>query len=356
MKNTEISKAVRQSRFPKRIFFGYYGALLILSGVHIGLLLGVQSAHFNEVLIIVVILLFWAAVAGGLTLYTRQQVKRTYEIPMQRLADAAGRIASGDFSVRIEPFNENDTRDYLDVMIDDFNKMAAELGNIETLRVDFFSNVSHEIKTPIAIIQNSAEMLGRPGLTEQERLEYAGTVTRAAKRLNTLITNILKLNKLENQSTTPRVSRFDLSGQLIRSALLFEPVWEEKDINFEANIADERRMINGDEELLPLVWDNLLSNAFKFTDKGGTVTLREYSENGRVIVEVEDSGCGMDEQTKKHIFDKFYQGDTSHSTEGNGLGLALAMRVIQISGGDMEVKSEPAKGTVFIVSLPDSPG
>ena len=177
------------------------------------------------------------------------------------------------------------------------------------------------------------------------------TITNAAKRLNALITNILKLNKLEKQRITPNVSAFDLCDQLVQSALLFESVWEEKGIEFEADIADERKMITADAELLPLVWNNLLSNAFKFTGQGGTVTLREYSEDGRVRVEVADTGCGMDEQTKKHIFDKFYQGDTSHSTEGNGLGLALALRVLQLSGGEIDVQSEPGKGTKFTVTL-----
>ncbi len=351
MKRPQIANAVRNSRFPKSIFFGYYGALLLLSGVHVGLLLGMERAGFHDILIIVVILCFWAIVAGGLTLYTRLQVRKTYEIPMLRLADAAARIAKGDFTVRIDPINPPDKQDYLDVMIGDFNKMASELGSIETLRVDFFSNVSHEIKTPIAVIQNAAEMLQKPGLSTEQQQEYITTITQAAKRLNTLITNILKLNKLERQTITPHISQFDLCDQLVQSALLYESVWEEKQIEFEADIADERKLITADAELLPLVWNNLLSNAFKFTEPGGTVTLRERSDHDRITVTIEDTGCGMDAQTKQHIFDKFYQGDTSHSTEGNGLGLALAMRVLQLSGGEIEVESEAGKGTRFIVTL-----
>ncbi|MBQ8966385.1 HAMP domain-containing sensor histidine kinase [Ruminococcus sp.] len=351
MRQHELTQAVKNSRFPKSIFFGYYVALLLLSGVHIGLLIGVEKANFNDIIIIITLMSYWALVAGGLTLYTRHQVRKTYELPMLRLADAAAKIAKGDFSARVETINEREKFDYLDQMIEDFNKMAAELGSIETLRLDFFSNVSHEIKTPIAVIQNSAEMLKKPDLSEEKRQEYVDTVTTAAKRLNTLITNILKLNKLEKQSITPHVSEFDLCDQLVQSALLFESVWEEKGIEFEADIADERKLITADAELLPLLWNNLLSNAFKFTEQGGTVTLREYTEDGRVVVEVEDSGCGMDEQTKKHIFDKFYQGDTSHSTEGNGLGLALALRVLQLTGGEISVESETGKGAKFIVTM-----
>ncbi len=351
MKHQNIAKTARSSRFPKSIFFGYYVALLLLSGVHIGILVGMQKAYFNEIIEIIVLMSYWAMVAGGLTLYTRHQVRKTYELPMIRLADAAAKIAKGDFSVRVEPINEREKFDYLDYMIEDFNKMALELGSIETLRVDFFSNVSHEIKTPIAVIQNSAEMLKKPELSEEKRQEYIDTVTNAAKRLNKLITNILKLNKLEKQSITPNVSEFDLCDQLVQSALLFESVWEEKSIEFEVDISDERRIITADAELLPIVWNNLLSNAFKFTEKGGTVTLREYSVSGKIIVEVEDTGCGMDEQSKKHVFDKFYQEDTSHSTEGNGLGLALALRVLQLTGGEIDVVSKKGKGTKFIVTL-----
>ena len=274
--------------------------------------------------------------------------------PLEKLSKITTRISGGDYSVRANVNSDDEVGD----LADSFNSMAGsveehveELKDMVHRRDQFVADFTHEIKTPIAVIQNSAEMLRNPGLTAEKQQEYLDTITNSAKRLNTLITNILKLNKLERQTITPHISEFDLCEQLVQSALLFESVWEDKGIEFEADIADERRMITADSELLPLVWNNLLSNAFKFTDKGGTVILREYSENEKAVIEVEDSGCGMDEHTKKHIFDKFYQGDTSHSTEGNGLGLALALRVIQMSGGSIDVESRPGKGTRFIVKL-----
>ena len=353
MKRTKISETVRESSFPKKLFFVYLGTILITAGVHFGLLYGMESAKFPPIIIVHIIMAYWALIAGALTLYTRIQVKKTYEEPMHKLAEAAARVSRGDFSVRIEPTNDRVTLDYIDVMIRDFNKMVEELGSIETLRVDFFSNVSHEIKTPIAVIQNSAEILKKENLPEERRQEYIGIITDASKRLNTLITNILKLNKLERQAIVPNPERFDLCDQLVQSALLYESVWEEKNIEFEADIADERKMITADRDLLPLIWNNLLSNAFKFTESGGSVTLREYTREGRIYVVVEDTGCGISEQERKHIFDKFYQGDSSHSTEGNGLGLALALRVIQLSGGDIKVESKEGEGTRFTVSLPE---
>lgn len=353
MKHDRPNIAVKSSRFPKSVFFGYFVTLLIMSGIHYGLLVGMEEAHFSEITQILIPMLYWAFVAGSLTLYTRVQVRKTYEKPMQALAKVAADVAGGDFTVRVEPINDTEKLDYLDVMITDFNKMVEELSSIETLRLDFFSNVSHEIKTPIAVIQNSAEILQKSDLTEERRREYIDTISDASKRLNTLITNILKLNKLERQAIVPNVTEFDLCDQLVQSALLFESVWEEKQIEFNADLTDERKLITADGDLLPLVWNNLLSNAFKFTERGGSVTLREYTDNGKIYVIVEDTGCGMNEQTKKHIFDKFYQGDTSHSTEGNGLGLALALRVLQLSGGTCDVQSTLGEGTRFIVTLPE---
>ncbi|MBR6217920.1 MAG: HAMP domain-containing histidine kinase [Eubacterium sp.] len=353
MKGPDFSNEVKNSRFPKRLFFVYFGSILVMSGIHFGILYGMVEAKFPAIIMVHVILAYWGLVAGALTYYTRIQVRKTYEEPMLKLAKATAKVAKGDFSVRIDPLKDHRNTDYLDVMINDFNKMTEELGSIETLRVDFFSNVSHEIKTPIAVIQNAAEILKKGGLSEERRQEYIATITDASKRLNTLITNILKLNKLERQTIVPNPTEFDLCDQLVQSALLYESVWEEKEIEFEADISDERKIITADSDLLPLVWNNLLSNAFKFTEKGGTVTLREYTDKGRIYVTVEDTGCGISEEAKKHIYDKFYQADTSHSTEGNGLGLALALRVLQLSGGTIEVESEVNKGTKFIVSLPE---
>ena len=354
MKLSRTENVIRSSRFPKSLFFTILAGLLIMGGLHFALMWGMIEAHFPSVLIVHIILAYWSGVAALLTLYVRKIFKRAYEEPMHKLADAAAKIAEGDFSVRVDLQGKPDKLDYLDVMISNFNKMTEELSSIETLRVDFFSNVSHEIKTPIAVIQNSSELLKRNDLPEEKRQEYICTINDAAKRLNTLITNILKLNKLEKQAIAPNVTEFDLCEQLVQSALMFESVWESKDIDFEADLADERLMIRADEELLPLLWNNLLSNAFKFTEKGGSVKLTERSGNGVITVTVEDSGCGMDEQTMKHIFDKFYQGDSSHSTEGNGLGLALALRVLQLTGGSINVESEAGKGTKFTVTLNDS--
>ena len=241
--------------------------------------------------------------------------------------------------------------DYLDYMFIDFNKMVEELGSIETLKTDFISNVSHEIKTPIAVIKNYSEYLQKQDLNEEERLEYARTIELAAKRLSELISGILKLNKLENQRIKPEFSEYSISDQLAECAIAMEEVWDAKNIEFTADLED-RAMIYADESLMEIVWNNLLSNAIKFTPEGGQVFLKQESDGKTVTVSLSDTGCGMTRETIKHIFDKFYQGDTSHSRDGNGLGLALSRRILQLHDAEIRVESEVGKGSVFTVTIP----
>ena len=344
---------VRQSRFPVSLFAVFWVTLLLMSGIHMGLIVWANKEQWSGLTQTVIPMVYWALVAAGLTLYTRWQVKRNYEEPMQEFAKATAKVAQGDFSVYVAPLHTPDKQDYLDVMITDFNKMVEELGSIETLKTDFFSNVSHEIKTPLAVIHNNAELLNRDGITEEQRREYAEIVLHATRRLSNLIMNMLKLNKLEKQTIKPAPKQFELCAQLSECALQFEHSWEQKNIEFIAQLED-RAFVTGDEELLALVWTNLISNAIKFTPSGGTVTLSQTSDADEVTVTVSDTGCGMGQETVKHIFDKFYQGDTSHSTEGNGLGLALVQRILELSEGTITVKSETGQGSTFTVRLPAS--
>ena len=350
----EQRKQAKQSVFPFSLFGVLFLVLLLMSGIHQGFLVLASRQKWNGLVQIIIPVIYWVLIALGLTAYTRWRIKKSYEEPMQMLARATAQVADGDFSVYVPPLHTADKLDYIDIMFIDFNKMVEELGSIETLKTDFFSNVSHEIKTPLAIIQNYAELLNREDLSAEKRMEYTQNILQATQRLSGLITNMLKLNKLEKQAIQPQPQPFDVCAQLCECALQFEELWEKKEIELEVDM-DERVIISADEQLLELVWTNLLSNAMKFTPAGGTVAITQTTEEGSVVVTVSDTGCGMDEETMKHIFEKFYQGDTSHATEGNGLGLALVQRILQMSDGSITAASEPGKGTAFTVRLPLAP-
>lgn len=275
--------------------------------------------------------------------------KLTVEMPVNRITKSLKKITNGNFNERIKPIN-TPLNSHFNPIIHSINLMTAELSNVETLRTDFISNVSHELKTPLAVMQNYATMMQNPSLNEAERIEYAKAMSMTSQRLSALITNILKLNKLENQQIFPDGKRYNLSEQLCQCLLSFESVWDNKNLEIETDI-DEDIFVNADEELLSLVWNNLFSNAVKFTDENGKISVSLKTENNRCVVKVSDTGCGMSKETGAHIFEKFYQGDTSHASHGNGLGLALVKRVIDILGGEIMVESEIGKGSIFTIIL-----
>ena len=284
------------------------------------------------------------------TLVDAARRRATVDKPVKKIIKAAEQIMQGDFSVRISPIGKLGQYNEFDEIIDCFNKLAQELGGVETLRTDFIANVSHEMKTPLAVMQNYGTLLQTPGLSEEQRIEYAKGVTDGARRMADMMTNILKLNRLENQQIFPQASEYDLGEQLCECLLQFENVWEKKSIEIDTDIEDNV-MIKADAELLSLVWNNLFSNAFKFTEEGGKVTVSLAKADGKAEVKIKDTGCGMTSEVGAHIFEKFYQGDTSHSVQGNGLGLALVKRVVDITQGEISVESEVGKGSTFTVKI-----
>jgi signal transduction histidine kinase len=278
---------------------------------------------------------------------------RSLMLPMIKLSEAARDISKGNFNVRIAPLRKDGKKDFVDVMFEDFNTMVKELGSIETLKNDFIANVSHEIKTPLSVIQSYTTALQNNSLQENERMEYTHIILEATKKLSLLVTNILKLNKLENQEIISESKPYNLTEQLRQCVLSFLDLMEAKNINFEEEL--DELFVCYDKEMLEIVWNNLLSNAVKFTNSGGSIyiLLQLQSDNNQKFakVSISDTGCGMDEDTQKNIFNKFYQGDTSHSKNGNGLGLALVKKTIDLLGGTITVDSMPGQGSMFTVYL-----
>ena len=302
------------------------------------------------------VITFWNVALLSLIFTVIDTIRRkiTLDRHVKRINLAAEKITKGDFKVRIAKERRFASDGSFDKIIDCFNKMAEELGGVETLRTDFIANVSHEMKTPLSVMQNYGTLLQSPNLTEEKRMEYAKGVTDASRKMSDMMTNILKLNRLENQQIYPDVKEFDLGEQLCECLLQYENIWESKNIEIETYIADDIK-VKADSELLSHVWNNLFSNAFKFTESGGKVSVSLIATEHHAIVKVKDNGCGMTPETGAHIFEKFYQGDNSRSVSGNGLGLALVKRVVDILGGEIKVESTLNKGSLFTVKIRRQP-
>ncbi len=302
-----------------------------------------QSAAKLTFLNVVVLSLAFTVIDGIRRKYTVQKVA-------DKISASTKRIVKGDFDARIPTLPSFGMDENWNEIIRCFNRMSEELSGLETLRADFIANVSHEMKTPLAVLQNYTTLLKDETLTAEKHREYLVGMENGVKRLSDMITNVLKLSRLESGEILPQAKRYNLSEQLCDCLLPFERVWEEKSIDIVADIPEDM-WIEGDEELLSLVWNNLLSNAFKFTPKGGRVSLKAYTKEGENVVEVTDTGIGMTPEVGGRIFEKFYQGDSSRATQGNGLGLALVKRVVDIMGGAITVHSRLGEGSTFAVSL-----
>lgn len=280
-------------------------------------------------------------------------VRLTFIKPIQLVIAAMDKLAAGDFSVRIGPRNEKhkhyypaETRNFLD----SFNKAAEQLGSTEILRKDFVNNFSHEFKTPIVSISGFADLLLEEALPPEDQKEYLTIIRDESKRLAELATNILTLNRIESQSILTDKTTFPLDEQLRQSVLVTQQKWRTKPLEFSAELAEAD--YTGSEALLKEVWLNLLDNAAKFSPEGGTVAVTLTETKNALTVRVADQGEGMDEETQKHIFEQFYQGDTSHTTQGNGLGLSMVQKVLELHGASVAVQSAPGQGSCFTVTLP----
>lgn len=267
--------------------------------------------------------------------------------PMQNFSNAFDELSKGNWDVKM-PTNERIVE--IREMTKHFNSMTYDLSHIETLRSDFVSNVSHEFKTPLAAIEGYATLLQNPNLSPEKHAHYVEKILENSKRLSSLSSNILALSKLENQEIIVDNKEFRLDEQIRRTILMLESSWSAKEIEFDMDLP--KQMYWGSESLLEQVWGNILHNAIKHSPVGGVIHVNIAQTETDLIVSIADHGDGMSEEVQKHIFEKFYQGDSSHKAEGNGLGLALVKRIVELSRGNVTVKSQVGEGAVFSVSLP----
>ncbi|MBR6766743.1 MAG: HAMP domain-containing histidine kinase [Clostridia bacterium] len=267
--------------------------------------------------------------------------------PMNELVKGMHDVSQGDFTTRVE--GEHLPGD-MGELVRSFNNMTQELGSLELFRKDFINNFSHEFKTPIVSIRGFAKQLEREDLTEEQRREYISIIVSESDRLANMSTNVLLLTKLENQTIVTDKTVYRLDEQLRNCILLLEKQWTEKKLDLDLDL-DEME-IRGNEEMVAHIWVNLISNAVKFSPEGGVVGVTLKNEDQMLVVRVSDQGEGMDKNTQARIFEKFFQGDSTHATEGNGLGLSLVKRIVDLCGGSIEVQSERGMGTTFTVRLP----
>lgn len=340
---------------PNRIFsvLGYVALFVTIAVIIMVALLVYDLAdralNGNDALIAVVMLTVIIFLALICTLADGIRRKILVKGPVEKILEATQKIASGDFSVRMEPIHAFGRYNEYDHIMENINKMSAELAKTEVLHTDFVSNVSHELKTPLAIIQNYSMAIQSGALDKETHDKYANVLAMTAKRLTDLVTNILKLNRLENQEIAPVREEIRLNEILEQALLRYEERIEEKSLELACDL--QPVTVHSDPAYLEIVWNNLISNAVKFTEPEGRIFITLGTENGNAVVKVEDSGCGIPKEIGERIFDKFYQGDTSHAQEGNGLGLALVKKVIDVLGGEISVESEVGKGSIFTVKL-----
>ena len=340
-----MRRVVRDS---KRLRWFFLSSIIILLAAAIATLVAVLLFAFDvtDSGTAVVILCFAVAVAAVAAVLS-MLMSRMILAPVTRLSEASRQIARGDFHLNLT--YDGAIPEFRDTY-HSFNAMAKELSQIETLRSDFIANVSHEFKTPLTAIEGYAMLLQAQDLTLQEQAECAEKILQSSGRLSGLVSNILMLSKLEKQTAAVEKAPFWLDEQLRQVLVGMEPLWGAKELELDVDLPPLR--YEGNEDLLYHVWSNLLSNAIKFSPQGAPLKVSLARQGDWVSVSVADHGPGMSADVQRHIFDKFYQGDSSRRQEGSGLGLPLAKRITQLCGGTITLTSRPGEGSTFTVTLP----
>ena len=318
--------------------------LIVLLQLHFGILQWSDYLRPESGLIFIFTL---SLIIGSITIILGGKIAFQH---ISKLLVAMKELSNGNFDVKIEMKGLIRPKEIVE-FTEEFNAMATELRSIEMLRSDFVNNFSHEFKTPIVSLRGFAKLLKEGNLTPEERDEYLDIIISESDRLAALATNVLNLSKIENQALIAEKKEFNLSEQVRRVTLMMESKWSEKNLDLEVDL--EEVNFYGNTELLSQVWINLMDNAIKFSKPGGKlqITLQELPDS--VQFKIRDYGCGMDKATQSRIFDKFYQGDTSHASEGNGLGLTVVNKIIDLYKGQMTVESIPGEGTLILIILPN---
>ena len=347
-----VREAFEKVRNDQRNRFGLRPRLTLL--VTSEMLIGAMAAYGLDQLLNNVLSLGWevplalelVSVCLLVGILVTGHLSKYFFYPIKKLRGAMDKVAQGDYSVRLE--GRSTAKEIMEIYTG-FNLMAHELSSTEILQTDFVSNVSHEFKTPINAIEGYSTLLQGSDNLDGDQREYVEKILLNTGRLSSLVGSILLLSKLENQQIPTNQTKYRLDEQIRQSVVALEAAWAQKSIELDVEL--DRASYVGNEAMMRHVWDNLISNAVKFSPDGGTVKLRLSQDPGRLVFTVEDQGPGLSEEAQKHIFDKFYQADTSHKQEGNGLGLALVKRILTIEKGQITAFNIPEGGCRITVTL-----
>ena len=315
--------------------------LIVLCTILILRHLGYFPSRFEAPFIYMTTFIISSSIIG--TVISRIIIKRVLS-PLSDFKEAIKEVERGNFNVSVE---SKGTPKPVAEVFDNFNRMAKELAGTEIFRSDFINSFSHEFKTPIVSIEGFARRLKKDDLSPEKRKEYIDIIISESKRLTNLSSNILMLNKFENQEYITERDTFYIDEQIRSCVLLLEKQWSKKKLEFDIDM--EPIEFFGNQEMLSQVWLNIIGNSIKFSGEGSVISILALKRDSRIRISITDKGEGMDEKTLSHIFERFYQGDSAHSSEGNGLGLPLVKRIVELCGGTIRVESEKGKGTVFTV-------
>lgn len=346
MRIKEAAKIRKTLRRSTRVWFtvAMTVELVVNFAVSVGLAFFIGKVFGIEetTLLIIWLVIFNVIIGYSMTYY----LGKLFFEPITKLSNGMKEVSKGNFDISLEadtPFRE------IKDMYSSFNLMTRELGATEILQTDFVSNVSHEFKTPINAIEGYATLLQcNPDCCDEERI-YTEKILFNTKRLSNLVGNILLLSKVDNKAIRSDVKKYRLDEQIRQAVLAFEREWTEKETELDIDL--EEAEFEGNESLMFHVWTNLIANAIKFTPKGGLLKIRLFFSEGKTVVTVEDSGPGIKSDSIEHIFDRFYQSDSSHKEEGNGLGLALVKNILLLEGGIVTAENRPEGGAKFTVIL-----
>lgn len=298
----------------------------------------------NVSLVIIISIISLLIISQGITIYVSKRLIR----PVRAISETVNEIASGNFDAKINP---SDFKAEMRGLADNIDTMIKELRSMEVMRSDFVSNVSHEFRAPLSTIQGYVTLLSNPSISDEKRDEYFKLLTESTQQLSGLVDNVLKLSRLESQNIVEKKVNFSLDEQIRRAVLMFEQQWSEKELNLELDLPECE--FYGVQNMTSQIWINLIGNAVKFTENGGTIGVKiDTSQSDKISVTVYDNGIGMTDDIKNHIFEKFYQGDTSRKSNGNGLGLALVNTIVHLLEYEITVESEIEKGSSFTVTMP----